>query len=152
MVTPEELHNDDDYADILEDIKEECSKYGEIVGVRIPRPTAKSKKWLPSDTAVVTAAKNQQADQEAGVGRVYVKFADLDATAKAIKALGGRQFAGRTILVANVKDVSCQLTLRDFADNYQEEFLGPAPPPPPPEDLDAAADAAVADIMGSLAE
>lgn len=106
MVTPEELHNDDDYADILEDIKDECSKFGEVVGVRIPRPTPKSKKWLPQDTAVVTAAKNQQADEEAGVGRVYIKFGDLESTDKAIRALGGRQFGGRTILVANVKDVS----------------------------------------------
>lgn len=28
MVTPDELRDDDEYEDILEDIKEECGKYG----------------------------------------------------------------------------------------------------------------------------
>ena len=32
MVTPEELTDDEEYEDILEDIKEECSKYGEREG------------------------------------------------------------------------------------------------------------------------
>ncbi|KAK8844129.1 hypothetical protein IAR55_006923 [Kwoniella newhampshirensis] len=138
MVTPEELVRDDDYADILEDINEECGKYGEVEGVRIPRPTPKSKKWEPSDSAAATAEKNRKADEEAGVGRVYVMYKDIESTKKAMKAIGGRQFAGRTILVANVSE---------------EEFLGPAPPPPPPpepEDLDAAAADAVKDIMSGL--
>ena len=29
MVTPEELGDDEEYEDILEDIKEECGKYGQ---------------------------------------------------------------------------------------------------------------------------
>ncbi|ORY33015.1 hypothetical protein BCR39DRAFT_520733 [Naematelia encephala] len=141
MVTPDELYDDQDYQDILEDINEECSKYGEIEGVRIPRPTPKSKKWEPADSAAITAEKNRRADEVAGVGRVYVCYKDVESADKAMKAIGGRQFGGRTILVASVPE---------------EEFLGPAPPPPPPEappppqDLDAAAAAAVNDIMAGL--
>ena len=30
MVTPEELLDDEEYEDILEDIKGECGKYGEV--------------------------------------------------------------------------------------------------------------------------
>lgn len=152
MVTPEELYNDDDYNDIIEDINEECSKYGEIEGVRIPRPVPKSKKWESTEAAAATAERNKRTDDEAGVGRVYVMYKDVESTKKAMNAIGGRQFAGRTILVANVPE---------------EEFLGPAPPPPPPEDapapaesdappppppadLDAAADAALKDIMSGI--
>lgn len=38
MVTPEELMEEDEYEDILEDIKEECNKYGVVRSVEIPRP------------------------------------------------------------------------------------------------------------------
>ncbi|WVR08881.1 hypothetical protein IAU60_005940 [Kwoniella sp. DSM 27419] len=157
MVTPEELYSDQDYEEILEDINDECGKYGEVEGVRIPRPVPKSKKWEPTDSAASTAEKNRKADEENGVGRVYVMYKDVESAKKAMKAIGGRQFAGRTILVASVSD---------------EEFLGPAPPPPPPpegepapedtgaasapppppppQDLDAAAADAVKDIMADI--
>lgn len=105
MVTPEELVKDDDYEEILEDIKDECGKYGEIEGVRIPRPVPKSKKWEPSDSAAMTVEKNRKADEAAGVGRVYVMYRQIEGTQKAMKAIGGRQFAGRTILVASVSEV-----------------------------------------------
>lgn len=106
MVTPEELYNDDDYNDIIEDINDECSKYGEIEGVRIPRPVPKSKKWESTEAAAATAERNKRTDDEAGVGRVYVMYKDVESTKKAMNAIGGRQFAGRTILVANVPEVS----------------------------------------------
>merc|ERR1739838_785921 len=38
MVMPEELKDDDEYDDILEDIREECSRYGIVRSVEIPRP------------------------------------------------------------------------------------------------------------------
>lgn len=38
MVTPDELREEDEYEDILEDIKEECNKYGVVRSVEIPRP------------------------------------------------------------------------------------------------------------------
>lgn len=152
MVTSEELYDDQDYNEILEDISDECGKYGEVDGVRIPRPVPKNKTWQPSDSAAITADKNRKADEEAGVGRVYVMYKELEGTKKAMKAIGGRQFAGRTILVASVPEVRARRSCREsLTDKDQEEFLGPAPPPPPPEDLDAAADNAINDIMAGLA-
>lgn len=38
MVTPEELKDEEEYEDILEDIKEECNKYGIVRSLEIPRP------------------------------------------------------------------------------------------------------------------
>ncbi|XP_048860914.1 splicing factor U2AF 65 kDa subunit-like isoform X2 [Brienomyrus brachyistius] len=38
MVMPEELVDDEDYEEILEDIREECCKYGNVRSIEIPRP------------------------------------------------------------------------------------------------------------------
>lgn len=38
MVTPDELRDEEEYEDILEDIREECNKYGVVRSVEIPRP------------------------------------------------------------------------------------------------------------------
>ena len=122
-VAPDELYDDQDYKDILEDITEECAKYGEIEGVRIPRPAAKIRTWMPAEQREREEAKLRKADQESGVGRVYVMYRELAGTRAGMKALAGRDFGGRTVLVAAVPD---------------HEYIGPQPPPPP-EILDAQA-------------
>lgn len=38
MVMPEELVDEEDYEEILEDIREECCKYGSVRSIEIPRP------------------------------------------------------------------------------------------------------------------
>lgn len=37
-VLPEELEDDDEYEDISNDIKDECSRFGEVVEIMLPRP------------------------------------------------------------------------------------------------------------------
>lgn len=79
MVTPEELMDNDDYQEICEDVQEECSKFGQILDIKVPRPTGGSR-------------------QSAGVGKIYVKY-DTTASAKlALQALAGRKFADRTVV------------------------------------------------------
>ncbi|KAJ9094185.1 hypothetical protein QFC19_008036 [Naganishia cerealis] len=133
MVTPEELYDDQEYQEILEDINEECSKYGEVEGVRVPRPVKRETKWAPGETAAQSKQAAAQADEEAGVGKVFVLFKDLDGVSRALQNIAGRSFGGRTILCANVSE---------------DEFLGPAPPPPPPPEFEDDAAAVIADISG----
>ena len=38
MVQPEELADEEEYEDILEDIREECGKFGQVRSIEIPRP------------------------------------------------------------------------------------------------------------------
>ena len=38
MVTEDELKDEEEYEDICDDIKEECSKYGVVKSLEIPRP------------------------------------------------------------------------------------------------------------------
>ncbi|EGX93964.1 splicing factor u2af large subunit [Cordyceps militaris CM01] len=79
MVTAEELLDNDDYEEICEDVRDECSKYGKVLDVKVPRPAGGSR-------------------QSAGVGRIFVKFESVDSTTGALKALAGRKFADRTVV------------------------------------------------------
>lgn len=38
MVVPEELRDEEEYEDIMDDIREECAKYGPVKSLEIPRP------------------------------------------------------------------------------------------------------------------
>ncbi|KAL1303668.1 hypothetical protein AAFC00_007022 [Neodothiora populina] len=80
MVTPEELYDNDEYEEIMEDVKEECEKYGSVLDTKIPRPTGGSR-------------------QSNGVGKIYVKYDTPEAAQKALQALAGRKFADRTVVV-----------------------------------------------------
>jgi splicing factor U2AF subunit len=79
MVTPDELMDNEDFEEIKEDVNEECSKYGTIVELKIPRPVGGSR-------------------QSAGVGKIFVKYDTPESCQKALKALAGRKFADRTVV------------------------------------------------------
>ncbi|OTA02383.1 splicing factor U2AF 65 kDa subunit [Trichoderma parareesei] len=79
MVTPEELLDNDDYEEICEDVQDECSKFGKVVELKVPRPTGGSR-------------------QSAGVGKIFVKFDSVESATKALTALAGRKFADRTVV------------------------------------------------------
>lgn len=80
MVTEDELKSDEDYEEILEDVREECSKYGIVRSLEIPRPY---------DEHPVP-----------GVGKVFVEFASTSDCQRAQAALTGRKFANRTVVTS----------------------------------------------------
>lgn len=81
MVTVDELLDNEDYEEIMEDIHEECSKFGKILGLKIPRPGSGGR-------------------QQAGVGKIYIKFDTEQSATNALKALAGRKFSDRTVVVS----------------------------------------------------
>lgn len=85
-VTMEELTNDEEYADILEDMRDECAKFGAVVNVVIPRPG-------PPD-----------APPPPGLGKVIIEFGDGMAAATARNSLSGRKFGGRTVVATMITD------------------------------------------------
>ena len=110
MVTPEALVDDQEYGDIYEDVKEECSRYGAIEDLHIPRPVKKDKiKFVAGDAGFQSALDAQRADEAAGVGRVDVKFIDARDAQAGLKALAGRSFAWRSI-IATVLNKDSQMT------------------------------------------
>ncbi|XP_057801980.1 splicing factor U2af large subunit A-like isoform X1 [Salvia miltiorrhiza] len=79
VVTPDELKDDDDYEDILEDMRTECGKFGTLVNLIIPRP--------------VPGVENAP-----GVGKVYLEYADTESAVKARQGLNGRKFGGNEVV------------------------------------------------------
>jgi splicing factor U2AF subunit len=127
MVTPEDLTDDQEYADLLDDVREEVSSYGPIEDVRIPRPVRRERGKWGADGMDPGVAQRQ--DEAAGVGRVYVKYHDGDAAGRALKSLAGRSFAGRSIIATLLSDDSQTTPPLELI------FARPpdAPPPPPAE-------------------
>ncbi|KAL2619869.1 hypothetical protein R1flu_000074 [Riccia fluitans] len=79
VVSPDELKEDNEYEEILEDMREECGKYGTITNLVIPRP-------------------NSSGEEVPGIGMVFVEYADTQGAAKAKATLHGRRFGGHTVI------------------------------------------------------
>ncbi|KAA3672133.1 hypothetical protein P879_04886 [Paragonimus westermani] len=80
MIDPAELEDDEEYEDIVEDVRAECSKYGVVRSLEIPRP-------IPGV-------------EVPGVGKIYVEFASLIDCQKAATALTGRKFNQRLVVTS----------------------------------------------------
>ena len=97
MVTTDELLDDTEYQDIKEDVHSECSRHGTVTSVYIPRP-------LAAAAGHATSADAASGMEPKGVGRVYVQFVHADECEAALRAIAGRQFDGRTVICAYVRD------------------------------------------------
>ena len=107
MVTPDDLTDDQEYGDLYEDVKEECSNYGAVEDLRIPRPVKKDKsKWAPGEGGQIAAQDAVRLDEASGVGRVYVKYKDSESATAALNNLAGRSFAGRSIIATLLSEDS----------------------------------------------
>lgn len=80
MVVAEELADEEEYEDILEDIREECSRFGEVRSVEIPRP-------VPGV-------------EVPGLGKVFIEFGSSLECQKAQHALTGRKFSNRVVVTS----------------------------------------------------
>lgn len=80
MVTPEELVDEEEYEDILEDIREECSKFGVVRSLEIPRP-------VPGV-------------EVPGCGKVFIEFSTIPECQKAQHSLTGRKFSNRVVVTS----------------------------------------------------
>ncbi|KAI6234942.1 Splicing factor U2AF subunit [Aphelenchoides fujianensis] len=80
MITEDDLRDDVEFEDIKEDIKDECSKYGTVISLEIPRP-------VPGH-------------EIKGVGKVFVEFSSPSECQKAQAALTGRKFANRVVVTS----------------------------------------------------
>ncbi|KAF6166605.1 hypothetical protein GIB67_005467 [Kingdonia uniflora] len=79
VVNEDELRNDEDYEDIMLDMREEGGKHGNLVNVVIPRP-------------------NPNGEPSPGVGKVFLEYADTDGAGRARAALNGRKFGGNPVV------------------------------------------------------
>lgn len=80
MVQKDELFDDEEYEEIYEDVRDECSKYGNVVSVEIPRPTPEF--------------------EPPGCGKIFVEFSSASESKVAHQALTGRKFSNRVVVVS----------------------------------------------------
>ncbi|CAB1334437.1 unnamed protein product [Coregonus sp. 'balchen'] len=78
MVAVEELVDEEEYEEIVEDVRDECSKYGQVKSIEIPRPV---------DGLEVP-----------GTGKIFVEFMSVFDSQKAMQGLTGRKFANRVVV------------------------------------------------------
>ena len=79
MLTAQDIENDQDFADIKDDIQEECSNFGQLLSIYIPRNIATS-------------------GVEQNNPRVFLEYASNDDAGQAITQLQGRTFDGRQVI------------------------------------------------------
>lgn len=87
MVEAEELRDDEEYAEILEDIRNECSKFGKVLSMEIPRPNQSN-------------ATDELAPPVPGLGKVFVEFDSPTEAQRAQQNLAGRRFSNRVVVTS----------------------------------------------------
>jgi splicing factor U2AF subunit len=78
MVTLDDLKDDEEFKEIFDEIKEECEKFGTVKSMQIPRQGT--------------------GDNDAAVGRVFIRYGSVEEATAARDAIGGRKFDNRTIV------------------------------------------------------
>uniref|UniRef100_A0A674MYY1 Serine/threonine-protein kinase Kist n=1 Tax=Takifugu rubripes TaxID=31033 RepID=A0A674MYY1_TAKRU len=73
LIDDSHLNNDEEYEDIMDDMKEECQKYGSVVSLLIPR-------------------------ENPGKGQVFVEYANSGDSKEAQRLLMGRTFDGKFVV------------------------------------------------------
>ncbi|KAI7807395.1 serine/threonine-protein kinase Kist [Triplophysa rosa] len=73
VIDDSHLYNEDEYEDIVEDMKEECQKYGTVVSLLIPK-------------------------ENPGKGQVFVEYANAGDSKEAQRLLTGRTFDGKFVV------------------------------------------------------
>lgn len=82
----------------MEDVREECEKYGKVLEIKIPRPSGGSR-------------------QSNGVGKIFVKFDGPTAASKALHSLAGRKFADRTVVTTYFSEACITPAILDPVSN-----------------------------------
>ncbi|KAK4789975.1 hypothetical protein SAY86_017279 [Trapa natans] len=78
VVSVDELGNDEEFEDIMEDMRQEGGKFGHLTNVVIPRP-------------------RPDGQPAPGVGKVFLEYGDVDGSSKARTGLNGRKFGGNVV-------------------------------------------------------
>lgn len=106
MVAPEELIDDEEYEEIVEDVRDECGKYGQVKSIEIPRPVDGLE--VPGTGKVACAAPGwtigpgkRAASANSlcfALFQIFVEFMSVFDSQKAMQGLTGRKFANRVVV------------------------------------------------------
>ncbi|KFK30288.1 hypothetical protein AALP_AA7G242100, partial [Arabis alpina] len=79
VVAEDELRDDEMFEVIMEDMRQEGLKFGALTNVVIPRPSP-TREPVP------------------GLGKVFLKYADIESSLGAIMGMKGRKFSGNEVV------------------------------------------------------
>jgi splicing factor U2AF subunit len=80
MVNIKDLEDEDEYDDLICDVREECKDFGKVLEVKIPR-------------------NENPGEMVSGLGKIFVEFATRDGAVFAKQNLNGKTFNGRFVEV-----------------------------------------------------
>jgi len=101
MATEQDLHDQESYLDLVEDVSEECNKFGMVKEVVVPR-----------EGGQVTGANSGSR------GFIYVRFTGPAGAEAARKALQGRRFGGREVQANAFPDALIERGVFVVPDDY----------------------------------
>lgn len=78
MVMDDDLANDEDYQGLMEEVRDECAKFGQLLNMKIPRP---------GDAYIAPSA----------IRKIYLQYASVGDAQAAEKELAGRQFGNSLV-------------------------------------------------------
>jgi splicing factor U2AF subunit len=81
MVAAEDLATDQDHQELVAEVREECAKFGNLLSIKIPRP---------SDAGIEASA----------VKKIFLEYATVQDAAKAQGELNGRKFGPNTVMTS----------------------------------------------------
>ncbi|CAJ1915907.1 unnamed protein product [Cylindrotheca closterium] len=78
MVTDEDLATDDEYQGLMQEVREECAKFGRLLGIKIPRKATSS-------------------IQASAIKKIFLEYATVQDANNAERELAGRQFGPNVV-------------------------------------------------------
>jgi hypothetical protein len=95
MVTDGDLATDDEYQGLMEEVQEECAKFGKLLGMKVPRG--------PSGTVEASAMR-----------KIFLEYATPQDASNAENELAGRQFGPNVVRVRLTERISCGFACHVF--------------------------------------
>ena len=81
MCTVEDLIDEEEYHDLMDDVRSEAAKYGSLISIKIPRPL-------------------NGREESPGVGKIYLEYGSTSDARSASQALSGRKFANNAVVTS----------------------------------------------------
>ena len=98
MVSLADLTNDEEFQDLLLDIKDEVVNYGPVRRVVIPRPHIPN--FAPPTNQAPSSEEGPRVPEGQGTGRIFIEYDTPESAATAQKALHGRIFNASQVVAS----------------------------------------------------
>lgn len=100
MISPTDLFDEEELFRVKDDLLSECSTYGSVASMEIPRPKKKKPQFDAAGKVIISDKYKNLYECDYGVGKIFVVFDTMVAAKQARYRLSGRQYNGRTVVAS----------------------------------------------------